>query len=215
MSDAAETHWARPILERQLALLGRLAEIGLAVAEDIQAEKTGGSESPALAFSRVSRAVRLTVMLQSRLIEEIDAKDADADIAAGNARFLRSEAHKARVERIVERVAQDRDEDVLDRLIVEAGERLDDQDLYGDVLTKPVGELVARICADLGLDADWARLAEEEWARAEAGDPRSPFAPTSPIAAAMAAGGPLAAEPAVEGAGGRQSSAPAFIQNSA
>jgi len=87
---------------------------------------------------------------------------------------------KARVEAIIERVAKaDHDEEEVDRLVREAGERLDDEDLYGEVLGRPVGELVSLICRDLGLAPDWSRLAEEAWARREAaeGDPRSPFAP--------------------------------------
>jgi hypothetical protein len=62
--------------------------------------------------------------------------------------------------------------------MTEVCERLDDDDIYGDVIARPVGELVALICRDLGLEPDWARLAEEAWAREEIerGDARSPFA---------------------------------------
>ncbi len=52
-------------------------------------------------------------------------------------------------------------------MIEETGERLDDEDIYGDVASRPVGELVALICRDLGLDPDWTRLAEEAWAQDE------------------------------------------------
>jgi hypothetical protein len=88
---------------------------------------------------------------------------------------------KMRVEGIVERVARSRlgdDDRALDRLMTQAFERLGDDDIYGDVATRPVGELVALICRDLGLDPDWDSLAQEAWAREEieSGVESSPFA---------------------------------------
>ena len=46
-------------------------------------------------------------------------------------------------------------------------------------MSRPIGEIVALICKDLGLEPDWGRLAQEAWAQAEIadGDPGSPFAP--------------------------------------
>src|SRR5262249_44535607 len=76
-------------------------------------------------------------------------------------------------EAIVERVATaSHDEKTVDRLLRESAERLDDEDLYGDLLERPVSELVARLCKDLGLHPDWAELAEELWAIREAGSGR-------------------------------------------
>jgi hypothetical protein len=119
--------------------------------------------------------VRLTIMLQSKLVGELQASEEGA--ARKAAALARQEArsdpeyvHKARVEGIVERVAKAEcgdDEDEIDRLVAEAAERLDDGDIYGEVLSRPIGELVALICRDLGLEPDWARLAEEAWAQAE------------------------------------------------
>ena len=86
------------------------------------------------------------------------------------------------------------DEDRLDDLVHETAERLDDDDIFGDVLTRPVGELVSLICRDLGLEPDWARLGEEAWAKEEFDDPRSPFFATSPI---YGRGGPPA-DPGVQ-----------------
>ena len=51
--------------------------------------------------------------------------------------------------------------------MAEAGDRLDDIDLYGDLLDRPVSEILARICADIGLPLDWTRLAQEAWAQTE------------------------------------------------
>ena len=64
-------------LERQVALLGDMAEIGLDVAWEIGRQAKAGPDasalqSIALAYNRVSRAVRLTLMLQSQLIKDRD-----------------------------------------------------------------------------------------------------------------------------------------------
>src|SRR4051794_27850697 len=87
---------ARSLIERQLAVLGRLAEVGLnialAVERQVMALETGAAEegspragSPeavqvvqglALAYGRVSRAVRLTLALQSRLMKDLQEIDA-------------------------------------------------------------------------------------------------------------------------------------------
>jgi hypothetical protein len=197
--------WARPPIERQLALLGRLAEAGLEIALAIERQATGMATSAgaqgdttavargdiALAYARVARAVRMTVALQSKRIKELQALEegaARALVAAeaeeDDARLDLEDARKARVERIVTRVikAQLDDEDAVERLADEASERLDDEDLYGDVLARPFSEIVADICRDLGLDPDWSRLAQEPWAREEIDSGQ--------------AGAPLAAPPA-------------------
>ncbi|CAN7277733.1 hypothetical protein LJR225_001391 [Phenylobacterium sp. LjRoot225] len=182
---------ARGLIERQLGLLGRLAEAGLnialAVERQVMAVEAGSPEagSPeavkvvqglALAYGRVSRAVRLTVALQSRLVKDLQEIDvvaarrrAGEQADAGRARQQREAARKARVERIVERLirAEVGDEAEVDRLADEAYERLDHDDIYGDLLAKPVSEIVAMVCRDLGLAPDWGRLAEEAWAQEE------------------------------------------------
>jgi hypothetical protein len=149
----------RPLLERQLVVLERLAEAGLQVALNIQAQcAEAGAAEAAMAFARVSRAVRQTILLQSRL--RTDAK-AGHD---GNARI-----RKARVERIVTRVinAEIEDTDEAVGLMMDASERLEGDDIYGDVMTMPVSDLIARICEDLGLNPDWPSLMQEAWATEE------------------------------------------------
>jgi hypothetical protein len=166
---------ARALIEPQLRLLGRLAEIGLDAAEaigrQVRGEEPAGKTDPSLAFARASRAVRLTVALQSKLIDALAALEAgrvgpDAAVALRDPDYLL----KARIERIVERTAEAEhqgDDDAVDRLVREAGDRLDDIDLYGDLLDRPVSEILCGICRDLDLPLDWARLAQEAWAQAE------------------------------------------------
>jgi len=184
----------RAVLERQLAVLGRLAEAGLNIALAVErrateapaAEADAAEAAPgappaaggdvALAYARVARAVRLTVALQGRVVKELQGLDEAAQrrrlreaAEAGRARQEAEAQRKARVERIVERLirAEAADEAEGERLADEAYERLEDDDIYGELAARPLSETIARICADLGLSPDWTRLAEEAWAQEE------------------------------------------------
>ena len=126
-----------------------------------------------MAYARVARAVRQSVMLQARLIADRPAPRKET--------HLTPEDHaKDRVARIVGRVieAEHDDEDRIERLQDESIERLEDEDIYGAVLTRPMSEMVADICQDLGLHPDWTRLARECWAVEEiaSGDVGEPLA---------------------------------------
>jgi len=163
----------RELINRQLAMLGRLAEAGLNIALAIEREATspspgpdeapaGHGSDPALAYARVSRAVRLTLALQSNLLKDLRALD--------RGRFEVRRERRRKVERIVERVIRaehDGMDGEAERLADEASERLEYDDIYGDLADRPVSEVVAEVCRDLGLSPDWAVLAEEAWARAE------------------------------------------------
>ena len=104
-----------------------------------------------------------------------------AEAHQDNARRDLQDVRKGRISRIMERVvkAGHDDAEAVERLTGEADDRLDDDGLIGDVLARPVSEIVALICKDLGLDPDWTRLAEEAWARDEidSGAAGAPFAP--------------------------------------
>ena len=165
----------RARLDRQLARLDWLADLGLQIAEGLAAQAKGTGPQVvegdlALAYDRVARAVRMAVMLQSRLIEDarLSREAATAPVAdpAGPA-----QARKDQVARIVKRVAQA--DGGLDGTQVrwaarEVSERLEHDDIYGQVMSQPVSDLVHDICYDLGLTPVWARLAEEAWAQDEA-----------------------------------------------
>ena len=125
--------------------------------------------------------MRLTIALESRLIQDLQALDEVAERHLKGGRGNAARDRKARVRRILDRVidAEIGDEAEGNRLAAEARERLEHDDIYGDVLTRPVGEIIALICRDLGLSPDWSRLAQEAWAQDEiAGGPaQSPFMP--------------------------------------
>ncbi|MGZ3275001.1 MAG: hypothetical protein ACXU8Z_14650 [Caulobacteraceae bacterium] len=165
----------RARLERQLARLDRLADLGLEIAEGLAAQAKGTGPQVvegdvALAYDRVARAVRMAVMLQSRLIEDVRLARQAAAGATPGACADPATARKDRVARIVKRVAEAHgglDGFQIGWAAREARERLEHDDIYGQVMSQPVSDLVADICCDLGLTPNWARLAEEAWAEEE------------------------------------------------
>jgi hypothetical protein len=186
-ADAADAprDWARPILDRQLALLGRLAEAGLQIAVALERQATGKADADApvisgdiaLAYARAARAVRLTVALQSKLIADRQAFEAgvvkDRAQAAKDRDYRRiwdKPKQITRVEGAVWRIAgaaHPDDLETAEQLALEAGERLADEDLYGDILARPFSDIVADICRDLDLEPDWDSLSREAWAKKE------------------------------------------------
>ncbi len=204
---------ARAVVEQQIAMLTELARSGLSIAgaierralalaergaEDSGVGGLGGSGDPAMAHARVARAVRLTLALQSRLLKDLIALDAAAaetaavrapaaDVVGPEPEDDPLEARRGRIDRIVRRVVEgdEADPDEAERLTSLAWERLSDEDVYGDLLARPMGEIVARICEDLELSPDWTRLAREAWAVEEArsGIEGSPFVARTVVSA--------------------------------
>jgi hypothetical protein len=167
---------AGPLLDRQLRLLGELAEIGLEIARALEAQAKGTGPKVtggdiAHAYARVSRAVRQAILLQSRLIGDAETRRATVKAEADKSRQERQDSRKAAISFAIERIAeaQHDDAETVEGLTEEANDRLDDEGFLGDVLDRPMSEIVAQICRRLGLDPDWTRLAEEAWAKAELG----------------------------------------------
>jgi len=169
--DSTAPGWSRPLVERQLAVLGRLAEAGLNIALAIEGRATAAADEAAppvlddiaLAYDRVARAVRRTIALQSERIAHLESPDTPSP-----ARNEAATERKATVGHIVRRLAnkQHRPE-FTDRIGREARDWLDDENIYGDILAHPVSEIIDWICRDLGLSPDWVRLAQEAWAQEE------------------------------------------------
>jgi hypothetical protein len=184
---------------------------------DALAASAAAIADPHLAFHRAARAVRTSVALWRQLEREKDADAAAAALAAAVARRERAAARRLSAGRIVERVAHDHYEAALpgkdrdaEAIIAaqaatrEARERLEDEDLFGDLADLPLSEIVARVCRDVGLSPDWPGLAGEDWARAEIGGgpqggpqggPHGPAPvgePLAPFVGASSGGGPRA-----------------------
>ncbi|MEI9890969.1 MAG: hypothetical protein WDN45_10695 [Caulobacteraceae bacterium] len=134
-------------------MLDALAAAGVQVAREVGRQADEGQTPAAeltLAYARVSRALRLAIMLQNQLLEAVDTREARIQKAVEDAEDGKAHIRKCRLGRIVERLATAEhpgDEPEVDRLVQEADERLDDMDLYGDLLERPMSELVAASAA--------------------------------------------------------------------
>jgi len=172
----------RALLDRQLERLDQLIAAGMDLVQGLAAQAEGGPKvvegDVALAYSRVSRSVRMAMLLQTRLAAEPEAEAAEPKttyftwLEPENSIAERTAARKERVEQIVEDLArrEQGDDEAAEHIRREAAERLERDDLYGEVLARPISELVFEICRDLNLAPDWPRLARQPWARREMAD---------------------------------------------
>jgi hypothetical protein len=202
------------VVQRSAAREAAAAEPG-SVAADPAAAKPASRprstmNSTALAHHRITRSMRMTMSLAMTFQEGRVAREAKlADSETGKER-ARKNRLKAQVERQVgrairrkaelefERLAETDDEiefdeeELADNPLYDAlAERLQDPDIERDLDRCSRGELVGRVCQDLGLEPDWAGWSTESWAIEEA----RLKVPGSPYAAERV---PETAEPAPE-----------------
>ena len=146
--------------ERHARLLGRLAELGMALAEDLQAralaaETAGEAATLADAFHKLSRSVRQSLALEARLSREAvrAAREADERVQAEAAKPLvrrRAEA-KARLARLVWTEAEDEAafrywDDGIERLLAAA-------EFDPGFAEQPIEEIVERLAETLKANA--------------------------------------------------------------
>jgi len=161
--------------DRLLQMLDRVAEAGVEIAVALEDQAKGGRMvvvgDIALAYARVARAVRQTILLRGEITGLIQARRAADAARAADAR--------AGVARILKDVIDSRPEgeEPSERLGREAAERLERED-FTAFLALPFGEAVAAICRDLGLTPDWLALAEE--CAAFQADLEATYAPAGP-----------------------------------
>lgn len=150
---------ASSLRERQLAMLGELAEIAMEVARSVgrqAAEGQAGAQGAdlTLAFSRAARAVRLTLLMQTRLVE-----GPAGGSRAGGAAAVSREARMARAQGHIEcfvRQQHGEDQEAVERLAAEGAERLLEEEAFDEM---PMSQIVALICGDLGLSPAVVRRA--------------------------------------------------------
>jgi hypothetical protein len=199
----APAAWERALLDTQLEMLGRLAEMGMAIAGAVSqraSEPDADLDHIAMDFARVSRAVRMSLALQSKLVKDFKTppKAASAETAAddaervidyevywGNGEPLTPAAKRRVLRQSVRGVAKDcgLDAETVERLETEAVERLEREGLYplypapGN---RPFHEVVGLICEDLGLapGAEGSPLSAAE--RSDAAPPPEDLEPPGP-----------------------------------
>ena len=178
--------WDRPAFERQIAMLGELAEDGLEIVHAIrdQAVAVSAAAEPSrtdfgLAYTRAARAVRMTLALQRRYILDLRFEFRHGEPAP--AWDKAPKAPVAAIDRIRHGLATGGlgEAQAVKQLnqSLDDYERLEDcldeyEDLEDVILDGPAEALIAKICKDLGLPSDWLQRTEEKL--------------TAPIAVAMA-----------------------------
>ncbi|HEY4029541.1 MAG TPA: hypothetical protein VGM25_04315, partial [Caulobacteraceae bacterium] len=161
-------------------------EIGMGLARKVQSEAEQSDTVSAelvLTFSRIARTVRQAVALEARLAEDRLVRRRKAEAADRAQRDARGQARKAVVKDIVERVIDAADGHDTERLLDDLDERLDDPSDAADFADRPLGELVAAICRDLGVTLDWSLFEDEDWAIGAdptASDITGPTPPSTP-----------------------------------
>ena len=171
---------------RQLATLVELAEIGMQMARAARDEVLAlaapadaaqparpspfGRADLGLTYTRVARAVRQTLALETRIADGLEtARVQQKQRTVGAARLAfdnRQEDIRDFVVQAIESEAERRElpEREVERLLGDLDERLEDG-CYDDALADgPIAELVGRICFDLGLTPDWRIWDDQDWA---------------------------------------------------
>ena len=173
---------------QQLAMLQELAEIGMqmarAVRDEALARADAANEDAAaptkpsrfgggdlgLVYSRIARAVRQTLALETRVAEDIEKTRLQREqrrVAAIH-RAMEDRQHEIRdyvAEAIeAEAVELKKPEREVERLLDDLDERIEAGDYDDTLQTAPIGELVERICADLGVIPDWSLWEDQDWA---------------------------------------------------
>jgi hypothetical protein len=195
--------------ESRLRVLEEIREIGMRLMRKLEEAPAAGSDpprpDPAVAFAKLSRAVRLTLDLEIRAEEDLRAALAGEVTAHEMRRETRDRVAgeaKERVYKADERArhaARDRVEDQVDIAIVREAEtekdffercaamheRFEEDEAYDDVRDQPFREVVERLCKDIGLTPDWSDWTDDGWPEPpvrgpEARPPWSPFHQPSP-----------------------------------
>ena len=133
------------------------------------------------AFDRIARAVRRSIMLARAL-------DAPPRPRPANDEAPTPIAARRRIVRAVEDAIQAAaDNDRAEALRREAQDRLDAPDLDEDILSRPVNDIIAAICADLGLPPAPPGLRQRRPSPVDAARPaRNPSAPPESLASTPA-----------------------------
>jgi len=186
--------------EWRMRALELTAERGLEMLDDLRQQSRDGSYEgdAALAYSRISRAIRQTVLLHAKFEEEAGKSDEQKKAEAAAARAAEAQraasaeagrrAHQKRQVKRAVMLAADVESDAAEArgerardyadLYVDLHERLDDYDEYSDFGRLAVGAVVENICRVLGIEFDPALWEDEPWAKAEMAEKPegSPFA---------------------------------------
>ena len=157
-ADAERAEWRARTLRHLVAIGMDMARMLQDQARDLQGSDPGvvGADL-SLRFHRISRSIRMSLALDAKLEAGFEARVAERKAAQLTERKALA---KEAVSRQVDRDTPDRD------LHRERSDRIEREDLE-DFSDKPVSEIIAIICADLGIIPDWQAWSLEPWAMEE------------------------------------------------
>jgi hypothetical protein len=203
--------WAAGILRRLAELSMEMAEILLERARTQAPAAEGAAPivqgDPGLALTRVARSVRQTVSLHARLTEDLAGRRkaaaaeagqaaakvrADAEERAREAYDSRRQTRAYEIEASVAQAIEIHTDDPVEvaRLNEDLKDRLEacelDEGGPTDLCARPLGETIARLCHQLGLDPDWSRWDGEAWVVKRPCAP-PPWSPPYPVPAVLSA----------------------------
>jgi hypothetical protein len=168
--------------DRRQAMLQRLAELGMMLAERLATEAEP-TETTALQFARLAKAVRQTLALEAELAGALEIKAA-AQRAAPVPVWERRGMTEAQwdlecreeerlndaddlIHRLVDRDPRERLRDELHADREELVHELSEAGVFaGDI---PLTQIIERIARDLGLSPDWHGLTRDEWGALDLG----------------------------------------------
>jgi hypothetical protein len=167
---------------RQHAMLDRIAVLGMRLVEEVAQRAVDSpyhpepKHEPMRAFAQVTRAVRFTLALQTRIearmiairngtsLSRVLADESETKAPVGL--DLTGEARSSLKQRARDAVTDAIDfeistRDVAERALDRLHENLVERESYDALLTLPFRDCVEAICADLGLDPDWSRWSDD------------------------------------------------------
>jgi hypothetical protein len=150
-----------------LARAVRQQAVAQAIPEQVGALDRMSGGDLALVFSRIARAVRQTLALEAKIYENRRAHEqgeaAEQAQRAATIQRARKERQKNKAKRIIEEAidAEPRDPSDYENLLADLDDALEDLDAeFGE---RPFGEILTRICRDLGIAPNWTEWAMETW----------------------------------------------------
>ena len=174
-------------------MLRELAQIGMRLVRLVEANaQARAGQDPAAdlgrvdqAFAKLSRSIRLTLALKAKLADSAAKRAAAIE---GEERTKQADESRTRWQKVKLKHAVADTLEALDaeHLLADLHERLEDPDIAVDLGTRPLGEMVASVCDDLGVPLNrnaWRGKGwylTENWRAREGAATPAPSVPAAP-----------------------------------